>query len=184
MWAVEYLLEHTMLPSEFDDDFKVFPYRCDFTDGRTNNGGIDLTREPHRISEITEAKDFPELTKFIIDINAPESPFITLGCEAGEDDGVFAGYVEFSFKSERVANDIDFISSLDEKFYQWSSRQNPEMAMAIRSSLAWEYSTFLYHGTSARSKVGVFFRAAHQQGAGQLINHIRHYLLNVCSSPL
>lgn len=173
-----------MLPSQFNDHFKVFPYRSDFADGRMNNGGIDLSLEPHRISEISEATDFPELFKFISEMNAPESPFITLGCEAGEDDSIFAGYIEFSFKNERVANDIEFISSLDEKFYAWSSHQNPEMVAAIRASLAWEYSTFLYRGTSKRTNVAFFFRAAHQQAAGQLIDYIRHYFLNVCPCPI
>jgi hypothetical protein len=173
-----------MLPSQFDDHFKVFPYRSDFAGGRTNNGGIDLTREPHRISEISEATDFPELFRFISEMNTQESPFITLGCEAGEGDGAFAGYIEFSFKDERIANDIDFISSLDGKFYEWCSRQSPEMAQAIRAALAWEYSTFLYHGTAERKKIGFFFRATHQKAAGQLIDYIRHYLLNVCSCPL
>lgn len=173
-----------MLQSQFDDHFKVFPYRSDFADGRTNNGGIDLTREPHRISEISEANNFPELFKFIREMNTQESPFITLGCEASEDDGIFVGYIEFSFKDERIANDIDFISNLDKNFYEWCSHQSPEMAMAIRAALAWEYSTLLYHGTAERKKIGLFFHAAHQQAAGQLIDYIRHYLINVCSCPL
>lgn len=173
-----------MLPSQFDDHFKVFPYRSDFADGRTNNGGIDLAREPHRISEILEAANFPELFEFIREMNAQESPFITLGCEAGEDDGVFAGYIEFSFKDERVANDVDFISSLDEKFYEWCSRQSPEMVAAIRSALAWEYSTFLYHGTSERLIVAFYYRALDQQSAGHLLDYVRHYLLKVCPCPL
>jgi len=172
-----------MRPSQFNDHFKVFPYRCDFADGRTNNGGIDLTREPHRIAEISEANDFPELFKFISEMNARESPFMTLGCEAGEDDGFFAGYIEFSFKSERVANDVDFISRLDEKFYEWCFHQSPEMERAARSALAWEYSTFLYHGTSERLNVAFYYRALHQQAAGNLLDCVRQYLLNVFSCP-
>lgn len=173
-----------MLPSQFDDHFKVFPYRSDFTDGRTNNGGIDLTREPHRVSEISEAANFPELFKFIREMNAQESPFMTLGCDAGEVEGIFAGYIEFSFKDECLANNMEFILSLDDKFYEWCFRQSPEMAAAVRSALAWEYSTFSYHGISVRKKVGFFFRAIHQQAAGQLLDCIRYYLLNVCSYPL
>jgi hypothetical protein len=82
----------TIQPNPHKDDYKLFPYRLDLTDGRTNNGGIDLVRELYRIDQISEHEGFPELRQFLIKVNGENSLFMTLGCEANksEDGNAFS----------------------------------------------------------------------------------------------
>lgn len=147
------------------------------------NGGIDLTLEPERIVEISEATNFPELLKFIYELNTTSSPFITLGCEAGFDDAAFVGYIELSFKSETAANNLLFIQNLDQEFYAWLLNQHPEIFESVKASLVWEYSSYLYREISERMKISIYYRATYQQAAGQLLDFVRHYLLKICSCP-
>lgn len=87
-----------MKETQYKDDYYNFPYQKDLSEGRTNNGGFDLINEPWRIDEITEAENFPELYKFLKDLNRPTSSFITLGCGAYCSQNCFVGYVEISFR--------------------------------------------------------------------------------------
>jgi hypothetical protein len=41
---------------------------------------IDLKREPQKIEEIPEGKLWPSLYRLLIQINAPESKLMSLGC--------------------------------------------------------------------------------------------------------
>lgn len=173
-----------MQPTQHDDSFQRFPYRKDYEDGRTNNGGIDLSREPWRISEITEAHDFPELLRLIEELNKPNSLFLTLGCEAGVDEGLLHGYVEFTFKSDELANNIALISRLDDLLYAWARGNSVELESVLRSILAWEYAPFSYHGTSEKHKISFFFRAPDKAYAGQILNTVRTYFCDVLSKTL
>lgn len=170
--------------TQFNDSFKLFPYRKDYADGRTNNGGIDLSREPWRISEITEAKDFPELLELIKDFNMDESPFITLGCEAGFHQGLFCGYVDFTFKQERLANDLGFIAELDENFYTWARQKGSDLESTLRNVLAWEYSPISYHGELKKHKVSFWFRAPDQDYAGKVLNVIRTFFCETLAKSI
>ncbi|WP_416242653.1 hypothetical protein ACLSSQ_10600 [Azospira sp. APE16] len=173
-----------MQPTEFNDSFKLFPYRKDYEDGRTNNGGIDLSREPWRIAEITEAKDFPELLHLIKEFNKNSSPFLTLGCEASFDEGLMHGYVEFTLKDDNLANDLSFIAELDENFYAWARKIDPELESTLRNVLAWEYTPFSYHGESQKHKVSFFFRAPDQDYAGKTLNVVRTYFCETLAKTL
>lgn len=164
-----------MHPTKVDDSFKNFPYRKDYENGRTNNGGIDLAREPWRISEITEARDFPELLRLLEEFNKPDSPFLTLGCEAGFEEGLFHGYVEFSFKRDELANNIALISRLEDGLYAWAGENGEELETALRNVLFWEYAPFSYHGTSGKHKISFYFRAPDKAYAGQILNTVRTY---------
>ncbi|HNW10531.1 MAG TPA: hypothetical protein PKI71_04110 [Candidatus Rifleibacterium sp.] len=95
-----------MKESQYKDDYYNFPYQKDLSEGRTNNGSFDLLNEPWRIDEISEAAKFPELYRFLKDLNHPESSFITLGCDAGFWEGCFTGYVEISFRCAAVATNL------------------------------------------------------------------------------
>lgn len=164
-----------MLPTKLNDSFKHFPYRKDYENGRTNNGGIDLSREPWRIYEITEAQEFPELLRLLEELNKPDSPFLTLGCEAGFDEELMHGYVEFTFKSDELANNVALISRIDDDLYTWARKNSTDLESVLRNALAWEYAPFSYHGTSEKYKVSFFFRAPDKAYAGQVLNTIRTY---------
>lgn len=169
--------------SHVNDSFKLFPYKKNKTNGSTNNGGIDLSEEPWRISEITEAADFPALLKLIEHFNAQEAPFITLGCEAGYIQGVFSGYIEFTFKNEQLANNLGYISKLDDDFHAWAQRKNPELCNALLATLAWECSPFSFHGNSNRLKVAIFFRAPDKEYASQLLKAVDTYFCTHLQLP-
>ena len=140
--------------STHQDNFKLFPYQSDYTDGRTNNGGINLLTEPERIDEIKEAKNFPELYEFISESCLTRSPYFTLDCDSDVDEsGVYMCYVEFSFKDEALLYNIEFNSEVDVKFNVWIETQNPEMAQAVCKALRWEYSLYAYHETTDNVKI-------------------------------
>jgi hypothetical protein len=176
--------ELRMLPTKFNDSFKLFPYRKDYEDGRTNNGGIDLSREPWRISEITEAQEFPQLLRLLEEFNKPDSPFLTLGCEAGFDEGLMRGYVDFTFKSDELANNLTLISRLDDDLYAWAGKNNPELESVLRDVLVWEYTPFSYHGTTQKHKVSFYFRAPDKAYAGQILDTVRTYFCDFFSKAL
>lgn len=173
-----------MMPSAFNDSFKLFPYRKDYSDGRTNNGGIDLTREPWRLSEITESTDFPALRTLLEEFNKPQTAYITLGCEAAVEDEIFHGYIEFTFKNESVANDLSFIGTLDDNFYHWARHKSLELEHALRTALVWEYSKFSLHGSSERAKVSIFFRAPDKIYAGHVLGTLQTYFLQHVEFPV
>jgi len=58
------------------------PYTSALENGRTNVGFIDTKRYPERITEIHEAKEFPELRILIRTLSSRKSFFRTLNCEA------------------------------------------------------------------------------------------------------
>lgn len=56
--------------SRATDGFLFFPYPPDHSNGRTNNGGIDLVRRPERIEEITELSELPGLRRLLTQLNS------------------------------------------------------------------------------------------------------------------
>ncbi len=62
------------------DTYKIWPFKADLEDGRTNIGAIDLTKEPERIDEIHELQFTPRLKTAIYHLNKENTAFMTLGC--------------------------------------------------------------------------------------------------------
>ncbi len=172
-----------MKQSIINDNYSIFPYQKDFSGGKTNNGGFDLSKEPWRIVEISEAANFPALYKLIEDLNKPESSFLSLGCDAGYFDGSFFGYIEFTWKDGQFANNLEFISNLDSEFYNWAGRNSLDLEKALRRTLTWEYSYFCYSDSSQRIKVCVAFQSPDQDYAGKILDVLRKYFLEYCQLP-
>ncbi len=173
-----------MKESQYKDDYYNFPYQKDLSEGRTNNGSFDLLNEPWRIDEISEAAKFPELYRFLKDLNHPESSFITLGCDAGFWEGCFTGYVEISFRCAAVATNLSFVTDLDSQFYAWASRNSQELENFSRQALAWEYAWFSFYNNPKQLKVCIFFETAIQNDAGRLLEAIGFYLQRCCELPI
>lgn len=57
------------------------PYPKGGRPGTSNIGYVDLKKEPDRISEIHEIRDWPEAVKFLKEVNRPQSLFHTLRCD-------------------------------------------------------------------------------------------------------
>ncbi|HAS0793973.1 hypothetical protein [Enterobacter hormaechei] len=176
-----------MEKAKINDHFTRFPYRKEIhADGGVNNGGIDLVDEPNRIEEIHEIKDWPWLRRLVEEVNLKHGHFMTFGCDFGEDDGYFAGYIEFSHRPNMRQPTTEDLRILDEYFYEWISalysddKSEPHPIEYCRRSLAWEYTPLEYKGTY--EKVSVWFRVTEPQGAEWLINHLRHFLVEIYPS--
>src|SRR6266516_6403824 len=109
-----------------------FPYPPDYSNGRTNNGGIDLVQEPHRIDEISELKSLPRMRSILLRLNGPDSEFLTLGFEAGAQDGFFDGYLEFAFRDPRLADEQNYRNLL-RCFSEWMARLHPQLVRYLPS---------------------------------------------------
>lgn len=173
-----------MQKAKINDHFIRFPYKKEVhEDGAVNNGGIDLTLEPHRVSEIHEISSWPWLKRFVEEVNRSNGHFMTLGCDFGMDDGYHCGYIEFSFRPAMRQPTTSDLRILDEHFYEWISSlylddtSEPHPLEYCMGSLAWEYTPLEYKGTY--EKVSVWFRATDPQGAEWLINHLRHFLVEI-----
>ena len=88
---------------------KAIPYPADLNDGRTNQGFKDLKGNTGAIQAIAEIQDCPALRDALVAINAPETPFFTVGCEKvlNEDEGQFwkKGFLEFAFNYAEMVSD-------------------------------------------------------------------------------
>lgn len=170
-----------------NDNFLRFPYRKQtHDDGRVNNGGIDLTIEPDRIDEIQEAQNYPWLKKFLSEVNGPNGLFMTFGCDFGPYENYYAGYFDFSFRPHKRPSSVDALRSLDENFYKWisdlysddTSELDP-LGFAL-AMLQWSHSPLEYQGTF--DKVGLWYRHQEIGGCEWLVNHVRHFLVEVYPS--
>ncbi len=186
VWSLHPLLDLMTLPMEKDPDndyFVAFPYQKEVhSDGGINNGGIDLTKELHRLDEIHEIKEIPWLRRLLIEVNANGGLFMTFGCDFGPRESGYAGYIDFSFRPERRPADRAIIRNLDHIFYQWLSHlylddlseDNPvEFA---RNSLQWNYSPLAQKDEAIYDKVTLWFGGS-VGGCEWLVNHIRHFLV-------
>ena len=176
-----------MEKAKVNDHFTRFPYKKQVRDnGDINNGGIDLVKEPERIVEIHELNDWPWLKRFVEEVNAPNGLFMTFGCDFGPHETYYTGYIEFSLRPESRQPTTDDLRILDEHFYHWigdlysDDKSEPHPLAYSQSSLRWEYTPLEYHGIY--EKVSVWYRLTEPAGAEWLINHLRHFLLEIYPS--
>ena len=170
-----------------DDDFRLFPYRANTADGRTNNGGIDLVQEPHRIAEITEASTFPELRALLVEANGEGSPYITLGCDAGPEDQRFQGYIEFSVRPQ-YADHSSVLLNLDSAFTTFVKQYGDsevDWNEYCAQTLRWESAIFSFKATPDvdQHKVTVWYQFNNQQEAATFVTTLTAFLLDHVAIP-
>lgn len=163
--------------SRVSDGFRFFPYPPDHVNGRTNNGGIDLVRNPERIDEITEISSLPSLRTILTRLNAPDGRFMTLGVAAGDQDGFFDGYIEFAFRDPAVAKKEDNSRHLLQSFSDWTSAEYPEVAQSIHASFVAELQHFHLHGASHGDRITLWFHTMNRDVCDQLLGILAHFLL-------
>ena len=167
-----------MRVSRVTSGFHFFPYPPDHADGRTNNGGIDLIRNPERIDEISELSSFPSLRRILTRLNAPNGQFMTLGVAAGElDGGGFGGYIEFAFRDPRLAQQEENIRHLLRSFSDWTSGEYPEVAESVDSSFVAEIQGFHLHGVPHGDRLALWFRATHREACDELLGFLAYFLV-------
>ena len=163
------------------ESFGSFPYKKDYTEGRTNNGGIDLVKYPEKINEITEANNFPELKQILTSLNSEESLFMTLGCEVGEQDNLFYGYLEFSFRDSELSKNEEKNNEIINSFRSWFFTSYPDCPPEMLDQLVWEFDDFKYYKTFHGIKISLWFRMINQEDAGNLLLLFENFLCNIYS---
>lgn len=168
-------------PNSHGDDFRRFPYASDFTEGRTNRGGIDLVREPQRLAEIHEAVGFPELLELLRFLNGPESDYMTLGCASGYEAAEFMCYVELTWRDQQKSQEADSLCLLDEGFreFLWEevleSRLSEADAEAAWLSLRWESARYTHGESDGCTKLAIYCRGKDQADAGRTLALLRRF---------
>lgn len=155
------------------DSFVGFPYP---SDGKENNGGFNLLKNPEKIDDITEFKKFPELRRFIEWLNFESMRYRSFGCDAGYIDTGFAGYIEFSFRSSEQAERWDLYDQLFDNFEDWTKAKFPGYEFGICSSLNPRWAKVLCDGKYFGIKICLCFEAQTQDTAAQLLDIFFEFL--------
>jgi hypothetical protein len=162
--------------SRLHTGFWHFPYPPDGSEDRTNNGGIDLVREPERIDEITELKTLPNFRSMLLDLNGPKSQFFSLGLEAGEQNDEFFGYLELAFRNPSLATE-DSYRRLLQSFVTWVSRKQPQLTPYMGTCLVAEIQEFFYEDRMHGDRITLWFHATNQEAGDEFLCLIAEFLL-------
>ena len=163
-------------------NFVVFPYRpSEREDGESNNGGIDLVKEPARIEEIHELYGYPWLRHFVTRVNSPRGLFMTFGCAIGVIDDASCGYIDFSFRPDAPVKLRDHLVDFDKLFISYlldamPDEENRRNAIPYAEQiLDWNISPLEILGHKY-SKLNLTFHARQAEGAEWAIEHIGYFL--------
>lgn len=156
-----------------ENNYYHYPFQADKgdTDSDTpsmNAGGFNLVDNPQDLDKIPEATQSPMLKKLLVDLNKPETPFMTLGCAYWlfkDDRDLSTAYLEFSFKDITIANNLTFLQHIDEKFEKYLTTHKNELAQIYSVppeafNLAsrhyyWQMDKFSYFGSAERNLIYV-----------------------------
>ncbi|MDG6340409.1 hypothetical protein [Glaesserella parasuis] len=152
----------------FREGYTKFPYRPsngseDCQNPTPNAGGIDLVNHPEKIDEILEIAQLPELKTTLIELNKPDSPFITLGCShwIGKYDNSHFSYIEFTFKDAKIADNFNFLVQLEKDLHLFFIEK---LTTAFTKEQRDSYATYL------KDQVQVYFRKIQYQDDLELRN--------------
>jgi hypothetical protein len=102
----------------------------DRPDGSRNHGFKPLRTNQGEIATIPEAIGITALENALIALNAPTSPFFTVGCEKAfgknESGHWVGGYLEFAFNYAELVTDAAFYFKLFFLFNQWYWNQKQQ----------------------------------------------------------
>ena len=117
----------------------------DRPDGSRNHGFKRLKSNQGEIAIVPEASGITALENALVALNAPASPFFTVGCEKafGKNDSGhwISGYLEFAFNYGELVVDAGFYFKLFFLFNQWHWKQKPQVGVQYAFEL--EGATFL-----------------------------------------
>jgi hypothetical protein len=135
----------------------------------TNYGYMDLKADPQLIDEIPELRDAPELRSLVAALNAPGSPFRSLGCEkvlSNHEDpenphlhARFVSYVDIAFADMVKNSDRDLFVEMVEVFNSHCYEQRDALPHFLIASF--DLRPSIYHqdgveGWSVAAWVGGF----------------------------
>jgi hypothetical protein len=132
--------ENMKLTLVIEQRSKAIPYPSELHEDRTNHGFKDLKGDTSAIQTISEAQDCSAFRDALVALNAPETPFFTVGCEKSLNTygGKFwkKGYLEFSFNYAELVSDATSYFTL---FFHFN-RAEPLRELLSRHSIrfCWE----------------------------------------------
>ncbi|HDR0641576.1 hypothetical protein ROV36_09240 [Pasteurella multocida] len=176
------------------EGYTKFPYRPsngsdDCQNPTLNVGGIDLVNHPEKIDEIPEITLLPELKQTLIELNNPNSPFITLGCSHWIEKcgGSHFSYIEFTFKDSRISNDFEFLLKLERNLHHFfidklttgfTKEQRDYYATYLKDQSQVYYRKIQYQDdTELRNLLGLVFHFPDQQTVDLHYKALRHFLM-------
>lgn len=163
------------------NSYSVWPFRPAelSVNGDRNNGGIDLIANPDQIDLIHEATEENGLRDFLISMNKPGQAFMTLGCIAGEVDGSYYTYVEFTPRDALIARNEDKIKAIYSQWLDWNAEHcaaYPGLADALRGNVEWAYRAFSFRGKEPQYLITIYPRAQSAQDHKALISWVHNFL--------
>lgn len=166
------------------DSYSIWPFRPVelSVNGDRNNGGIDLVANPEQIELIHEATEENGLRDLLISMNKPGRAFMTLGCIAGDVDGVYYTYVEFTPRDALAARDEGKIKGIYSHWLDWNAEHcaaQPGLADALRGNVEWAYRAFSFRGKDPQYLITIYPRAQSVQDHKSLISWVHNFLCSV-----
>lgn len=159
-------------------------------------GGIDLTQTPERIDEIPEIKHSPMLKRMLVELNKPESPYITLGCAYwlfNDNREPSYAYLEITFKEISTAQDLDFIQNIDEKFIDYLHHHRQSLALefgvpvealdTVHLAFSWRYRPYRHFESAERNLLYIQLSSPQHQDMEILLELLHRFLTQYLVVP-
>ncbi len=144
-----------------DGHWGYFPYAPNYTKDRTNNGGIDLSKEPHRIDEIHELKGLPRIKDALISLNSGKTPFMSTGFihDRINENSLYHGNLEFCFRPEIDFAQVDF-KNLDDLFIEYLlPRYGQQFVDFYQTEFRWEMHIGTVHEYPPVPVFSIYYRS-------------------------
>jgi|GEM_PF-1433662 hypothetical protein len=148
-----------------------FPYAPNYTEDRTNNGGIDLTKEAHRIDEIHELEGLPRIKKAMTLLNSSENPFMTTGFlhDRKDENSLYLGYLEFCFRPDVDFTQVDF-QNLDELFLEYILEKMGQQFVAFyQTEFLWNMHVGTLHEYPPAPVFSIYYRSRYHQETEEIL---------------
>lgn len=164
--------------------YTIWPFKTAevSANGDRNNGGIDLIAHPELIDVIHEATEVNGLRDLLIAMNKPGRAFMTLGCIAGDVDGAYHTYLEFTPRDPAAARDEAVIMAIYEKWVAWTDEHcSPHLGLAdaLLQNVAWTYREFSFRGKEPQYLITTYQRAQSAQDHRSLLSWLHNFLCTV-----
>lgn len=161
--------------------YAIWPFRTAevSVNGDRNNGGIDLVANPELIDVIHEATEENGLRDLLIAMNKPNGSFMTLGCIAGDIEGVYHTYLEFTPRAPAVARDEASILVIYDQWLSWTNEHcspHPGLGDALLHNVAWTYRQFSFRGKEPQYLITTYQRAQSPEDHRSLLSWLHNFL--------
>lgn len=155
-----------------------FPYPKNYSGDRSNNGGIDLTKEPERINEIHELEGLPKLKDAFLLLNTERTPFMTTGFlhDRIEENSLYVGYIEFCFRPNVDFSKVD-LNNLDSEFIKFThDKYGKQFSDFYEMELRWEMHTGSVYGSHVTPVFSIYYRSRFHEETEAVLGPVFEWL--------